>query len=144
MLSYTWFLTAHAAARLTSPVEKLGYSKRASSTQRLMLQRHIGQVRLGGSVRSYFSVRTFWNSTGCCKLDLCPLHHSCILQNPRNNFVCSDMASTPQLQSSSRWLLWRYRSPQDVSAGYSRCHGDNPWNFIMMWSFKGPKLFSVL
>ena len=27
-----------------------------------------GQVRLGGSVRNYFSVRTILNSTGCCKL----------------------------------------------------------------------------
>ena len=28
----------------------------------------IGQVRLGGSVRNYFSVRTILNSTGHCKL----------------------------------------------------------------------------
>ena len=27
-----------------------------------------GQVRLGGSVRNYFSVRTILNSTGHCKL----------------------------------------------------------------------------
>ena len=29
---------------------------------------HIGQVRLGVSVRNYFSVRTILNSTGYCKL----------------------------------------------------------------------------
>ena len=27
-----------------------------------------GQVRLGGSIRNYFQVRTILNSTGCCKL----------------------------------------------------------------------------
>ena len=33
------------------------------------------------------------------------------------------------LQGLWRWPLWRYRSPQDVSAGHGRCHGDNPWKF---------------
>ena len=44
-----------------------------------------------------------------CKL--CPLHHSFIVQSPMSNSMCSDMANTPQLQSSWRWPLWRYRSP---------------------------------
>ena len=58
---------------------------------------------------------------------LCPLPHSFILQSPRNNYVCSDIANTPQLQSSWRWPLWRYMSQQDVSTGHGRCHGDEPW-----------------
>ena len=60
---------------------------------------------------------------------LCHLHHLFILQSPRNNFVCSEMANTPQLQSSWRWPQWRYRSPQDVSAGHGWCHGDKQWKF---------------
>ena len=39
------------------------------------------------------------------------------------------MTNTPQLQSYWRWQLWRYMSPQDVSTGHGRCHGDNPWKF---------------
>ena len=42
-------------------------------------------------------------------------------------FVCSDVVNIPQLQWSWRWPLWHYRSPQDVSAGHRRCHGDNLW-----------------
>ena len=60
--------------------------------------------------------------------DLCHLHHSFILQSHRINFVLSDIANTPQFQSSCRWPLWCYRSPQDVSTWHGRCHGDNPWN----------------
>ena len=45
------------------------------------------------------------------------------------NFVLSDIANTPQFQSSCRWPLWCYRSPQDVSTGHGRCHDDNPWHF---------------
>ena len=132
----------------------------------------IGQVRLGCSVRNYFSVRRNFNSTGCGKLprwvssnrglpcgeigkwvtwhpklrpkrsrvyELCPPHHSFILQSPRNDFVNSDMSNTLQLQSSWRWPLWRYRSPQDVSPGHGRCHGDNPWKFsndVIVWGSK--------
>ena len=59
--------------------------------------------------------------------DICHLHHSFILQSPRIIFVWCDMPNTPQLQSYWRWPLWRYSSPQDVSAG--RCYGDNPWKF---------------
>ena len=62
-------------------------------------------------------------------VDLCHPHHSFILQSPKINFVWSDMSNTPQLESSWRWPLWSYRSPQDVSAGHGRCHGDNPWKF---------------
>ena len=61
--------------------------------------------------------------------DMCHLHHSFILQSPGINFVLSDIANTPQFQSSWRWQLWCYRSPQDVSTGHGRCHGDNPWKF---------------
>ena len=59
----------------------------------------------------------------------CYLHHYFILQSPRINFVLSGMANTPQLQAPWRWPLWRYRSPQDVSTGHGRYHGDNPWKF---------------
>ena len=51
---------------------------------------------------------------------------------------------TPQLQSSWRWQLWRYRSLQDVSAGHGRCHADDPWNFRNDVIGLGTKLFSVL
>ena len=61
--------------------------------------------------------------------DLCHLHHSFILQSPRINSVWSDMAHMPQLQPSWWRQLWRYKSPQDVSAGNGRCLGDNPWKF---------------
>ena len=46
------------------------------------------------------------------------------------------MSNTPQLQPCWRWPLWRYRSPQDVSAGHGRCHEDNPWKFtnnVIVW-----------
>ena len=59
-----------------------------------------------------------------------------ILQSPKINFVWYDMSNTPQLESSWRWPLWSYRSPQDVSAGHGRCHGDNPWKFrndVIVW-----------
>ena len=60
------------------------------------------------------------------------LHHPFILPSPMINFinfVWSDKANTPQLQSSWRWPLWRCRSLRDVSAGHGRFHGDNPWKF---------------
>ena len=46
------------------------------------------------------------------------------------------MSNTPQLQPSWRWPQWRYRSPQDVSAGHGLCHGDNLWKFpndVIVW-----------
>ena len=61
--------------------------------------------------------------------NLFPLHHSNILQSPRNISARFVMTNTPQLQSSWRWPLWPCRSPQDVSTGRGRCHGDNPWKF---------------
>ena len=61
--------------------------------------------------------------------NLCHLYHSFISESPRISFVLSDIANTPQFQSSWRWPLWCYRSPQDVSTGHGRCHGDNPWKF---------------
>ena len=54
-------------------------------------------------------------------------------------FVWSDIANTPQLQSSWRRLLWLYRSPQDASAGHGRSHGDNPWKFrydVSVWGIE--------
>ena len=71
-----------------------------------------------------------WHTKLCPKrarvCDLCHFHHSFILQIPMIIFVWSAMANTPQLQSSWRWQLWCFRSPQDVSAGHGWCHGDNP------------------
>ena len=70
----------------------------------------------------------------CCYLD-----HSFILRSPGINFVWSDMANTPQLQSSWRRQLWRYRLPQNVSNGHGWCHGDNQWRFrndVIIWGTK--------
>ena len=58
--------------------------------------------------------------------------------------LCHLMANTPQLQSSWRWLLWRYRSPRDFSAGMAGAMVTIHVNFVNVWSFKGPKLFCVL
>ena len=71
--------------------------------------------------------------------DLCPPHHSFILQSPRNNVLYFDMSNMSQLQPSWRWPLWQYRSPQDVSAGHGQCHGDHPWQFpndVIVWGTK--------
>ena len=49
------------------------------------------------------------------------------------------ICKSPQLQSSWRLPLWRYRSPHDVCAGHGRCHGDNPWKFrgdVIVWGTK--------
>ena len=138
---------------------------------------HNGQVRLGGSVRKKFSVRTILNSTEYCKLlrqeisnrgfscgeiskyvtwhtklrpkrakvcDLYPRHHSFIIQSPKNYFVCSDIANTPQLQSSWRCqcevTVHRKMSALGTAGAMVTTHE----NSVMMWPFKGTKLFSVL
>ena len=51
------------------------------------------------------SVNTSSDTRNCVQkraklCDLCPLRHSFIWKSPRNCFVCSDKANTPQLQSS--------------------------------------------
>ena len=78
---------------------------------------------------------------GC---DLCHLHHSFILQSPRINFVLSDIANTPQFQLFWRWPLWYYRSPHMSVLGTVGAMVTTHENSVMMWSFKGPKLFCVL
>ena len=75
---------------------------------------------------------------------MCPRRHSFILQIPRNYFECSDIANTPQLQSSWRWqcefTVHRKMSALSTAGAMVTTHD----NSVMMWSFKGPKLFSVL
>ena len=57
-----------------------------------------------------FTTRLYFKALGLLLCDLiCQIRHT--------------------LQGLWRWPLWRYRSPQDVSAGHGRCHGDNPWKF---------------
>ena len=74
--------------------------------------------------------------------DLCPLRHSFIWQSHRNWFECSDIANTPQLQSS--WLcqcevtVHRKMSALGTAGAMVTTHE----NSVMMWSFKGIKLFS--
>ena len=64
-----------------------------------------------------------------------PEYATCVLFTTRLYYkalgiiLCHLMANTPQLHSSWRWPLWRYSSPQDVSAELGRCHGDNPCKF---------------
>ena len=79
-----------------------------------------------GEIGKYVTWHTKWRPKRPRICDLCHSHHSLILQSPRINFVWSDMANTPQLQSSWWWPLWRYRSPQDVSAEHGRCHWWQP------------------
>ena len=75
---------------------------------------------------------------------LCPRRHWFILQIHRNYFECSDIANTPQLQSSWRWqcevTVHRKMSALSTAGAMVTTHDDS----VMMWSFKGPKLFSVL
>ena len=76
--------------------------------------------------------------------DLCPLRHSFIWQSARNYFVCSDVANTPQLQSSWRCQC-EVTGHRKVSAlGTAVAMVTTHENSVMMWSFKGTKLFSVL
>ena len=136
---------------------------------------NIGQVRLGGSIRSYVLYVQFWirlaavsyrgkkvrtvaspavrsvNTSWHTQLrpkrarvgDLCHIHHSFILQSPRNNSVCSEMANTPQLQSS-----WQFHCDvtghRKMSAlGTTGSMVTTHENSVMMRSFKGPNFFSV-
>ena len=82
-----------------------------------------------GEISKYVTWHTKLRPRRARICDLCPLSHLFILQSHRYNFVCSDMANTPHLQSSWWLPLLRYMSRQDVSAGHGRCYGDNPWNF---------------
>ena len=76
--------------------------------------------------------------------DLCPLRHSFMLQILSNYFVCPDIANTPQLQSSWRCqcevTVHHKMSALSMAGAMVTTHE----NSVMMWSFKGTKLFSVL
>ena len=138
---------------------------------------YIGQVRLGGSVRNYFSVRNIWiwlatvnyrgkkvrtvdspavrsvnkssDKRNCVQkrakvCDLCPLRHSFIWQSPRNYFVCSDIANTRQLESSWRCQCEVTGHRKMSALGTAGAMVTTHENSVMMWSFQGTKLFSVL
>ena len=84
-----------------------------------------GQVRLGGSVRNYFSVRTIFHSTGCCKL---PRWES-------SNVVCHAVRS----------ITWWRHQMETFSALLALCAGNSPvpvnsphkgqWRGALMFSF---------
>ena len=69
--------------------------------------------------------------------DLCLRRHSFILQSPRNYFVCSDIANTPQFQSSWRCqcevTVHRKMSALCTAGAMVTTHE----NSVMMWPFKG-------
>ena len=76
--------------------------------------------------------------------DRFPRRHSFILQSPRNYFVCSDIANMPQSQSSWRChcevTVHRKMSALSTAGTMVTTHK----NSVMMWPFKGTKLFSFL
>ena len=69
--------------------------------------------------------------------DLCPLHHSFIWQSPRNYFVCSDIANTPQIQSSWRCQCEVTGHRKMSALGTAGAMVTNHDNSVMIWSFKG-------
>ena len=61
-----------------------------------------------GEIGKCFTWQAKLHAKRARKCDLFHLQQTFSLQSPRINFVWSDMASTPQLQSSWRWPQWCY------------------------------------
>ena len=73
--------------------------------------------------------------------DVCHLHHSFILQSPRVNFVLSDKANINRLYDTHCDVAGHRKMSVLGTAGAMVTTHENS---VMMWSFKGPKLFCVL